>query len=137
MRPMRKWLFGAITVPSESQTMLQELKAVSDHLTKEGNDDLKQSIYRAFLEDPERGAEMIIAFAREKEVQLDASPENVLKAIQHIGDQISEDDLADIELTPEQLAVVSGGAGGLIVGLFGILFMGGGLFVQGRASGIW
>ena len=117
--------------------MLQELKAVSDHLTKEGNDDLKQSIYRAFLEDPERGAEMIIDFAREKEVQIDASPENVLKAIQHIGEQISEDDLADIELTPEQLAVVSGGAGGLIFGLFAILFMGGGLFVQGRASGIW
>ena len=134
---MRKWLFGAITVASESQTMLQELKAVSDHLTKEGNDDLKQSIYGAFLEDPERGAEMIIAFAREKEVQLDASPEDVLKAIQHIGEQISDDDLADIELTPEQLAVVSGGAGGLIVGLFGILFMGGGLFFQGRASGIW
>lgn len=117
--------------------MLQELKAISDHLTNEGNDDLRQSIYSAFLEDPERGANMIIAFAREKELQLDASPEDVVQAIRHLGEQISDDDLSDIELTPEQLAVVSGGAAPLVMGVLGLLWWGGFTFVKGKANNWW
>lgn len=49
------------------QTMLQEqLDAVRDQLMNDDHDDLRQSIYCAFLEDAERGANMIIAFGKRK-----------------------------------------------------------------------
>ena len=68
------------------------------------NDDLRQSIYCAFLEDAERGANMIIAFAREKGLKLDASSEDVVQAMNAL-----DDDDIDVEMTPEMLANVSGG----------------------------
>ena len=117
--------------------MLQELNAISDHLIKDGNDDLRQSIYSAFLEDAERGAEMILAFAKEKELPLDASSEDVVQAIRHLGEQINDDDLSDIELTPEQLALVSGGAPPLVMGVMGLLFWGGFWGVKGASLGWW
>ena len=52
--------------------MLQEqLDAVRDQLMNDDYDDLRQSIYCAFLEDAERGANMIIAFAREKGLKIE------------------------------------------------------------------
>ena len=85
--------------------MLQEqLDAVRDQLMNDDYDDLRQSIYCAFLEDAERGANMIIAFAREKGLKLDASSEDVVQAMNAL-----DDDDIDVEMTPEMLANVSGG----------------------------
>ena len=86
-------------------TMQQEqFDAVRNQLMSDDNDHLRQSIYGAFLEEPERGANMIINFAREKGLKLDASTEDVVQAINTMD---SED--IDIELTPEMLTNVSGG----------------------------
>ena len=85
--------------------MLQEqLDAVRDQLMNDNYDDLRQSIYCAFLEDAERGANMIIAFAKEKGLQFDASTEDVVQAMNTMDDE----DI-DFEMTPEMLASVSGG----------------------------
>ena len=91
--------------------MLQEqLDAVRDQLNDDDYDDLRQSIYWAFLEDEERGANMIIAFAREKGLELEASPEDIVQVLKTLAEQLEDDDeLADIELTEEELAHVSGG----------------------------
>ena len=87
------------------QTMLQEqLDAVRDQLMNDDYDDLRQSIYCAFLEDAERGANMIIAFAREKGLKLDAGTEDVVQAMNTLDDE----DI-DIEMTPEMLVYVSDG----------------------------
>ena len=86
-------------------TMQQEqFDAVRNQLMSDDNDHLRQSIYGAFLEEPERGANMIINFAREKGLKLDASTEDVVQAVNTMD---SED--IDIELTPEMLTNVSGG----------------------------
>ena len=86
------------------QTMLQEqLDAVRDQLNDDDYDDLRQSIYCAFLEDAERGANMIIAFAREKGLKLDASTEDVVQAMTTL-----DDEEISIEMTPEMLANVTG-----------------------------
>ena len=85
--------------------MLQEqLDAVRDQLMNDDYDDLRQSIYCAFLEDAERGANMIIAFAREKGLKLDAGTEDVVQAMNTLDDE----DI-DIEMTPEMLVYVSDG----------------------------
>ena len=85
-------------------TMLQEqLDAVRDQLMSDNYDDLRQSIYCAFLEDAERGANMIIAFAKEKGLKFDAKVEDVVQAMNTMDDE----DI-DIEMTPEMLASVSG-----------------------------
>ena len=47
---------------------------------------------------------MIIAFAREKGLKLDAGTEDVVQAMNKMSDDI------DVELTPEMLASVSGGS---------------------------
>ena len=84
--------------------MLQEqLDAVRDQLMNDDYDDLRQSIYCAFLEDAERGANMIITFAREKGLKLDVGTEDVVQAMNTLDDE----DI-DIEMTPEMLASVSG-----------------------------
>ena len=89
----------------QTMSSLQEqLDAVRDQLMNDDHDDLRQSIYCAFLEDAERGANMIIAFAREKGLKLDASTEDVVQAMNTLDDE----DI-DIEMTPEILANVSGG----------------------------
>lgn len=49
----------------------EQLDAVKRELADQhDNEHLKQSIYRAFLEHPERGAETIIKFASEKGLKL-------------------------------------------------------------------
>ena len=81
----------------------EQLGAVRDQLLAEQDNDLRQTFLNAFLEDAEKGAGMIIDYAAEKGLKLDESPKEV---IEYIGSIDSE----DIELTPEMLAVVSGGA---------------------------
>ena len=88
-------------------TMLQQLSAVRDHLINDSNNDLRQSIRKALVEDPELGANMIIDFAREKGIELEATPGQVIDQI----NAIQEDDF-DIELTQEMLSSVSGGISG-------------------------
>ena len=68
------------------------------------NSNLKQSVVSAYLEEPERGANMIIAFATDKGLKLDATPSEVVEYM----DTLDDDEL-DIEMTPEMLASVSGG----------------------------
>ena len=86
-------------------TMLQEqLDAVRDQLLSEENADVKQKVFGAYLEKPERGANMIIAFAKEKGLKFDASTEDVVQAMNAMDDE----DI-DLEMTPEMLASVSGG----------------------------
>ena len=65
----------------------EQLDAVRDQLMSDDNAVLRQSIYRAFLEDAERGANMIIAFAREKGLKLDASTEDVVQAMNTMDDE--------------------------------------------------
>ena len=78
----------------------EQLDAVRNELISDDNYDLRQSIYCAFLEDAERGANMIINFAREKGLKIDAGVEDVVQAMNKMSD--------DIEMTPEMLASVSG-----------------------------
>ena len=85
--------------------MLQEqLDAVKDLLLSEDNADLKQTVFSAYLEEPERGANMIIAFATDKGLKLDVTPSEVVDYL----DNLDDDDM-DIEMTPEMLTSVSGG----------------------------
>jgi len=84
--------------------MLQQLSVVRDHLINDSNDDLRQSICKALVEDPEHGANMIIDFAREKGMQLEVAPAQVIDQI----NTIQEGDF-DVELTQEMLTSVPGG----------------------------
>ena len=82
----------------------EQLDAVKDQLLSEDNSDFRQSVFSAYLEEPERGANMIIAFATDKGLKLDATPSEVVEYM----DTLDDDEL-DIEMTPEMLASVSGG----------------------------
>ena len=87
--------------------MLQEqLDAVKVQLLSDDNAEIREKIYNAYLEEPERGANMIIIFARDKGLKLDAAPSEVVDYM----DNLDDDDI-DIEMTPEMLASVSGGKG--------------------------
>ena len=81
----------------------EQLDAVKEQLLSEENDDLRQSVFSAYLEEPERGAKMIIAFATDKGLKLEATTEEVVNYM----DNLDDDDM-DIEMTPEMLTSVSG-----------------------------
>ena len=122
--------------------MLQEqLDAVRDQLNDDDYDDLRQSIYCAFLEDAERGANMIIAFAREKGLELEASPEDIVQVLKTLAEQLEDDDeVADIELTEEELAHVSGGIFWTVIAIkvfFGLAFGGAGVYFAGKLARVW
>ena len=120
--------------------MLQELNAVRDQLMSDGNDDLRQSIYTALTEEPERGTNMIISFARDKELKLDASPQEVVQAIQAIGEQLDDDEISDMELTQEELESVSGGIFPFILAAKAFIHLGlaGAQFwAAGKSARIW
>ena len=85
----------------------EQLDAVKDQLLSEDNSDLRQSVFSAYLEEPERGANMIIAFATDKGLKLDTSPSEVIDYLEKL-----DDEEIDIEMTPEMLASVSGGKSG-------------------------
>ena len=82
----------------------EQLDAVKDQLLSEDNSDLRQKVFGAYLEEPERGANMIIAFATDKGLKLDATPNEVVDYI----DNLDGEDI-DIEMTPEMLTNVAGG----------------------------
>mgnify|MGYP006223902767 CR=1 FL=1 len=82
----------------------EQLDAVKDQLLSEDNSDLRQSVFSAYLEEPERGANMIIAFASDKGLKLDATSTEVVDYLENL-----DDDDIDIEMTPEILTSVSGG----------------------------
>ena len=82
----------------------EQLDAVRDQLLSEDNAELRQSIFSAYLEEPERDANMIIAFATDKGFKLVATPSEVVDYLENLdGEDI------DIEMTPEMLASFSGG----------------------------
>ena len=82
----------------------EQLDAVRDQLLSEDNADLRQKVFSAYLEEPERGANMIITFATDKGLKLDTTPSEVIDYLESLdGDDVN------IEMTPEMLASVSGG----------------------------
>ena len=83
----------------------EQLDAVRDLLMSDDNAEIREKISSVYLEDPERGAEMIIAFASDKGLKLDATADEVVNQLEKI------DDDEDMELTPEMLASVAGGRG--------------------------
>lgn len=80
----------------------EQIKTIQEMLSADEHQDLRISIYAAFLEDEKRGANMIVAFAAEKGVTL--STEDVVTQLNSM-----DDDEIDIELTPEVLSSVAGG----------------------------
>ena len=84
----------------------EQLDAVKDQLLSEDNADLRQNVLTAYLKEPERGANMIIAFAADKGLKLDTSPSEVIDYLEKL-----DYEEIDIEMTPEMLASVSGGCG--------------------------
>ena len=93
-------------------TMLQEqLDAVRDQLLSEENADVKQKVFGAYLEEPERGANMIIAFATDKGLKLDATSDEVIDYVTNL-----DENEIDIELSPEALAAIAGGFGAVTNG---------------------
>ena len=84
----------------------EQLDAVKDQLLSEDNSDLRQSVFTAYLEELERSANMIIAFATDKDLKLGATPSEVVAYMDDL-----DDDEIDIEMTPEMLTTISGGKG--------------------------
>ena len=66
-------------------------------------DDLKHSVFKTFLADPEKSANMIISFAHEKDLVFTATPDEV---VNYMSGMIDDD---DFELTPEMLSMIAGG----------------------------
>ena len=89
----------------------EQLDAIKEQLMSEDNADVKQKVFGAYLEEPERGANMIIAFAKDKGLKLESTAIEVVDYIDNLGD----DDI-DIEMTPEMLTSISGGKSGQGIG---------------------
>ena len=84
--------------------MLEEqFDAVWHQLMSDDNAEIREKICSVSEEEPERGAEMIITFATDKGLKLDATADELVDHLENI------DDDEDIELTPEMLADVAGG----------------------------
>ena len=84
--------------------MMQQLSVVRDHLINDSNVDLRQSICKALVEDPEHGANMIIDFAREKGMKLEVTPGQFIDQINTI-----QEGGFGVELAQEMLTSVPGG----------------------------
>ena len=85
----------------------EQLDAVSDQLMSDDNAEIRQKIFNAYQEEPERGADMIIFFATDKGLRLDATADEVVNHLENLDEEV------DIEMTPEELASVSGGVDSL------------------------
>ena len=81
----------------------EQLDAVKKQLLSEDNDGLMQKIFAAYMEEPERGANMIISYAEEKGLKLDVTAKEVIDYMS------SQNDDTDIELSAEDLKNVAGG----------------------------
>ncbi len=77
------------------------LKQIQEALQSDEHQELRNSIYAAFLDDNQRGAEMIVSFALDR---------NITLLTQDVIDQLNslDDEEIDVELTPEVLAGVAG-----------------------------
>ena len=84
----------------------EQLDAVIKQLLSEDNDGLMQKIFAAYMEEPERGANMIISYAEEKGLKLDVTAKEVIDYMSSQNDDI------DIELSAEDLKNVAGGLRG-------------------------
>lgn len=84
----------------------EQLDAVKKQLLSEDNDGLMQKIFAAYMEEPERGANMIISYAEEKGLKLDVTAKEVIDYMSSQNDDI------DIELSAEDLKNVAGGLRG-------------------------
>ena len=80
----------------------EQIKAVQEMLSADEHQDLRTSIYAAFLENERRGANMIVAFAAERDITLGV--DDVVAALNAL-----DDEEIDIEMTPEMLSSVAGG----------------------------
>ena len=92
--------------------MLEEqFDAVWDQLMSDDNAEIREKIFSVCEEEAERGAEMIITFATDKGLKLDATADELVDHLENL------DDDEDIELTPEMLADVAGGrrSGGRLI----------------------
>ena len=81
----------------------EQLDAVSDQLMSDDNAEIRQKIFNAYQQEPERGADMIISFATDKGLKLDATADEVVNHLENLDEEV------DMEMTPEELASVSGG----------------------------
>ena len=81
----------------------EQFKIIQQMLGEDEHEDLRTSIYAAFLEDEQRGANMIVAFAAEQNISLGV--DDVVAQLNALDDE----DI-DIEMTPEMLSNVAGGA---------------------------
>lgn len=81
----------------------EHIKAVQEMLNADEHQDLRTSIFAAFLGDEKRGANMIVVFASERNITLEI--DDVITALNSL-----DDEEIDIEMTPEMLSNVSGGA---------------------------
>ena len=81
----------------------EQIKVVQEMLNVDEHQDLRTSIYAAFLEDEQRGANMIVAFAAERDIKLEV--DDVVAQLNAL-----DDEEIDIEMTPEMLSSVSGAA---------------------------
>ena len=81
----------------------EQLDAVSDQLMSDDNAEIRQKIFNAYQEEPKRGADMIISFATDKGLRLDATADEVVNHLENLDEEV------DIEMTPEELADVAGG----------------------------
>ena len=79
----------------------EQIKAIQEMLSADEHQDLRTSIYAAFLEDETRGANMIVAFAAERDITLGV--DDVVTQLNAL-----DDEEIDIEMTPEMLGSVSG-----------------------------
>lgn len=82
--------------------MATKFDSVVEELQKDENSDLYTSICSAFLEDEQRGAQMIVSFAAERGTEF-----GIDEVIEYVNEM--DDDDWDIELTPEMLTSVAGG----------------------------
>ena len=82
-----------------------QLTALKKLILSDENSALANSVLEAFLDDPKRGANMVIEFAKDKHLVLEANSDEV-------ADYMFAMDDDDIELTPEMLAMVAGGWAG-------------------------
>ena len=81
----------------------EQFEKIKVALLAKENDDQRKSIFSSYLQDPERGAHMLLAFASYNDLNLDASVEEVVNQIHKWEDCI------DLEINLETLKDVAGG----------------------------
>ena len=79
-----------------------QLDKIKNQLLTEENSVERESVFIAFMEDPQRGANMVFDFAKDHNLELNSTSSEVV-------DYLNMMDIDDIELTPQMLAMVAGG----------------------------